>query len=196
VIASAAPAAGAGPGAAVAGRAERPALHVALGTGVSFDEAARGTTAAGKPFATYSLTLGAGSGGVGVSTRLFSNAPAGGTGTSDVQRLAVEGLLVLRPAAFLLEPATTFVRLALRSLALEVGPAFEELVFSARLRKTRVALATGAHVELPLFVPDVRRALALRVGVRRLFGPARDFEEVRVVKDSALDLFAALALRF
>jgi hypothetical protein len=192
------PAAGA-PGAdalPAAGGLARPRFEVAIAAGLSWDPSARDPSLPGSPRerqTAYLFVAGLGGGPLGLELRSFANAPQLG----QPQRLGGDLLAVVRPFAFTLgdeaaSPAWT--RRVLRTIALTVGPALEQVAFDMQER-WRLGVATGLHVDLPLGPAGRPSELRLRVGGRKMWGKRLAFTP-RPVDDTDGELYAGLVVAF
>ena len=178
----------------------RPRLSLAAGMGITFD--ATGSTGGTHTIPAFFAVGGFGDGLMGFDLGSFASSASGRfpAGTNPVDRLALDAFGVVRPAARLAPGNRRYGWRLLRTAAAEVGLGLER---EGRVTGSgsRLALNTGARVELPLTRAGEASELRLRLAVRRdvgLFTPklyGATASDVTLVGDSS-ELYAALAVIF
>lgn len=166
----------------------RRTLHVSVGMGASRDRAP--TEAAAKPLTAFFSSVGVGQGLLGIE---LLGAGSAGRGT-DVSRMAFELDLVLRPLTLLGLPSERFAGRLARGLGLTAGPGVE-LMERSRANATRLGVALGGHLDVPLTPVDLSRELRLRLSGRRLLAGSVQLGE-HIVGSSSFEAWAALVLAF
>jgi hypothetical protein len=174
----------------------RPAMSLAVGMGSTFDSAGF-QPARVVAIPAFFAVAGIGGGFAGFELGLFASTASGRSRAPDspVDRLAVDGVLVLRPWARRLgaEDRRYGVRV-LRALGAELGLGLER---DARVSQvgSRFGLHTGLRAELPLSAAGQRSEVRLRLAVRRMLGLyTPQIGEDRV--GNTVELYAALAVTF
>jgi len=180
----------------------RPRLSLAVGMGASLD--ASGFTNGAHAIPAFFGVGGFGDGLLGVDLGAFSSAASGRFHSGDdapVDRLALDGFAVVRPAARVRPDDPRYQLRVLRTLAAEVGVGFERDGHTLAAG-TRFQIHTGARVELPLTAADRPSELRLRLAVRHAVGlytpevsGGQGANTVTRVGDST-ELYAALAVVF
>ncbi len=183
----------------------RPRLSLAAGMGATFD-------AAGFPGGTHAIPAffavgGFGDGLGGFDLGAFASSASGrfqvdASGVSDnpVDRLALDAFGVVRPAARLARGDDRYRMRVLRTAAAELGLGVER-EGRATGSGSRLALHTGARVELPLTRAGEASELRLRLAVRRAIGlytpEVAGATPVDVTKvGDTTEVYAALAVVF
>jgi hypothetical protein len=190
----------------------RPRIEVAVGMGASVDDtglASSGLTAIPSFFAMG----GFGGGMFGLDASVFASSAIGRYRTPNVpvDRLGVDGMLVIRPAADFRAGVQRYGYRVIRALALQAGLGYERVnrVAQGYEEGDRWGIRLGAHLDLPLVPATSAGALSavaagaaggelrLRLAVRRLIGVGTStLPDGTVVPDSRAELFAALAVVF
>jgi hypothetical protein len=187
----------------------RPKLEIALGMGASFDGSGLGAAGVSAIPAFFAMG-GFGDGWVGFDFGVFANSAIGRfrAPATPIDRLGLDGMLVLRPAARLRVDDARYRMRVLRSAALDVGMGFERASRIVRGPETadRIGFRVGAHVDIPLTAAarpgpvasgTSAGELRLRLGVRRLIGAqASAFPGGDGAADTRGEVFAALAAVF
>jgi hypothetical protein len=179
----------------------RPRLSAAVGMGLTWDAVGFDDGDA-REIPAFFTVLGIGDGLFGLDLGAFASEAAGRHGTQrPVDRLALDGFGVVRPAArFRLENRGYAMRVA-RTAAAELGLGFERDGRGA-ISGTRFVVHTGARVDLPLSPLREATELRLRLAVRRAFGLytpklyGSSAADVTGVGDSAAELYAAIVVVF
>jgi hypothetical protein len=174
----------------------RPRLNAALGMGASFEPSGF-SPARTEAVPAFFATGGVGDDWpVGVELAAFATSASGRFRTPDapVDRLALAGLLVLRPYAFDLGVSDELAGArALRTLGFELGAGLERDGTTVRAG-SRWGLHTGVRFEIPLAGSDTKE-LRLRLAGRRMWGlytPRVGDVDV----GNGLELYAALVTSF
>jgi hypothetical protein len=178
----------------------RPRLSLAVGMGATLDPT--GFPDGGHFIPAFFGVGGFGDGLFGFDLGAFASSASGRFPTSDspVDRLALDGFGVLRPAARV-RPGDQRYRLrVLRTVAAELGLGFErdgQVVVSG----TRWVIHTGARIEFPLTSGQASE-LRLRLAVRQAFGlytpelSTKSGPTGTVSVGDSTELYAALAVVF
>jgi hypothetical protein len=179
----------------------RPRLSAAVGMGATFDPVGFGNGAA-HAIPAFFGTGGIGDGFFGVDLLAFASSGAGRFANDDpIDRLALHGFAVVRPAAQVRPYDDRYQLRVLRTLAAELGLGFER-DGRTMTAGTRFVVHTGARVELPLTPAGSKSELRARLAVNRAFGlytprlygaTASDLTEV---VDTAAEVYTALVLVF
>lgn len=178
----------------------RPRFSVAVGMGSIFDSA-------GFPDGRHAIPAffalgGAGDGWFGVDFLVFASSASGrffGDAENPVDRLAMDGFSVWRPAGRFRPGDRGYGMRVLRTIGAEVGVGVER---DGRRDSSgsRFTIHTGARIELPLTPVAESSELRLRLAVRRDFGlftpNLGTAGALTPVGETPLDVYAALALVF
>jgi hypothetical protein len=167
---------------------QRPKFQVALGLGTSLDR--RAPDRPNHPVSAFFFAAGLGDGGVGVELRTFAN----GATFTQVTRLALEVVLVLRPLEPKLQARPGYLGRVLRAIALDLGPSVERVSMGPASAR-RYGLMLGAHLDFPVGPAGASKEMRLRLGARRLHAGTVTLGDIRV-EDSALELYGQLAFVF
>jgi hypothetical protein len=169
--------------------------------GISFDPVGFASGAA-RAIPAFFGTGGIGDGFFGFDLFAFASSGAGRFSNDDpIDRLALHGFAVVRPAANVRPYDERFHLRVLRTLAAELGPGFER-DSRTMASGTRFIVHTGARVEVPLTPAGAKSELRVRLAVHRAFGlytprlygaTANDLTEV---VDTAAEVYSALVLVF
>jgi hypothetical protein len=176
----------------------RPRMSLAIGMGATFDDV--GFSDGRHAIPSFFAVGGVGDGLFGLDFGAFSSAASGRLRQANpVDRVGLDAFAVIRPAARF--PPANYALRVLRTLGAELGLGIERAGRSM-IAGNRVAVHTGARVEFPLTPMVEPSQLRLRLAVRRDFGlntttlVGRAPNDVTVVDDTALELYAALAVVF
>lgn len=179
----------------------RPKLEVAVGMGASIDSA--GLNAAGTSAIPSFFAMGGfGQGTIGADFGVFANSATGRYRSPNVpvDRLAVDGMLVIRPAAEAQPDDDRYRLRVLRTVAFDLGLGYER---DSRINGnhpeevSRLGYRIGGHVDVPLTAVGASSELRVRLGARRFIGlSSRQFPGGDPAPDSRVELFAALAAVF
>jgi hypothetical protein len=182
----------------------RPRIEVAAGMGASFDDAGLVSGLAAVP--AFFVMGGFGDGMIGFDLGLFTNSATGRFRTPNVpvDRLALDGMFVLRPGA-----DRSFARAAdwagaygariVRAAAVDLGVGYERAsrVTSGPQSVDRFGFRIGAHLDVPLTPANATSELRLRLAVRRFVGMSHvTFPNGDPAPDTRAEVFAALAAVF
>jgi hypothetical protein len=180
--------------------AARPRMSLAVGMGSSFDAVGFGSGTHAIP--AFFATGGFGDGLVGFDFEAFASSAVGRFRNDDpVDRLALDGFGVVRPAAPLRPDDHRYPMRVLRTAGLELGFGLER---DGRTTESgsRFTVHLGARVELPLTLLGAPSQLRLRLAAARNLGlytprlSSKKPGEVTQVEDTAGELFAALVAVF
>jgi hypothetical protein len=181
-------------------RPPRPRLSLSIGMGASFDGV--GFPDGRRAVPSFFAIGGVGDGLFGVDFLAFSSAASGrDRAANPVDRVALDGFAVVRPAAGLRPEDQGYALRVLRTFGVELGVGLERDGRSM-IAGSRFTVHTGARVELPLTPIGEPSEVRLRLGVRRAFGlytptlQGRTPGDRTEVGDTALELYAALAVVF
>lgn len=180
--------------------ASRPPIEVAIGMGASIDDA--GLRAAGlSAVPSFYATGGFGRGTFGFDLGVFVNSATGRYRTPNVpvDRLGVDGILVVRPFSDLYRSDGSYEVRVLRALALDLGLGYERDSRIARGSEdiSRLGARVGIHADFPLTPALARSQLLLRLTARRFVGvTSPTFPEGDTAPDTRVELFASLAVVF
>jgi hypothetical protein len=179
----------------------RPRFSAAIGMGASFDSV--GIADGHDAVPTFVGVLGMGDGLLGLNLGAYATSATRAQRQKDspVDRLAVDLFGVLRPAARYQRDDHSFGMRVLHSLAAELGPGLERAGRS-NISGTRFLIHVGATVDLPISTEYDATEVRVRVGVRKnigLYTPklyGATASDVTDIRDTALDVYAALAVVF
>jgi hypothetical protein len=180
--------------------ASRPPIEVAVGMGASIDDA--GLRAAGlSAVPSFYATGGFGQGTFGFDLGVFVNSATGRYRTPNVpiDRLGVDGMLVVRPFADLYRARSSYDTRVLRALALDLGLGYERDSRIARGSEdiSRIGARVGIHADFPLTPARARSELRLRLTARRFVGvTSPTFPEGDPASDTRVEQFASLVVVF
>jgi hypothetical protein len=166
----------------------RPKFQVALGLGASFRNDPN--LHPDRPMSAFFFAAGLGDGAVGLDLRAFAN----GATFTQVTRLAVELVAVLRPMEPTMRGRSGYLVRVLRAASLDIGPSVERVSLGPASAR-RYGLMFGAHLDFPVAPEGVSKELRLRLGVRRLRAGETTLGDIPV-NDSALELYGQLAFVF
>ena len=179
----------------------RPRIEVAVGVGASLDDGGL-KEAQGAAVPSFFVMGGFGSGVVGFDLALFANSANGRyhePSIIPVDRLSMEGVVVVRPLAELWLSDWRYGMRIARTIALDLGLGVERASRLARAPEAvyRVGSLIGLHVDVPLTPRTASRELRLRLALRRFYGASRvTFPDGEPVTDTRGEVFAALAAVF
>jgi hypothetical protein len=178
----------------------RPKIELAVGMGASLDDAGLGTSGV-QPIPAFFVMGGFGDGPIGFDLGLFANSATGRFRSPDVplDRLALDGMLVIRPAAHLVADGARYDLRIERTAAIDVGLGFERTSRIVRSPEAvdRFGVRVGAHVDVPLTSARETSELRLRLAVRRFVGAStKSFPGGDPAPDTRGEVFAALAAVF
>jgi hypothetical protein len=179
----------------------RPRFSAAIGMGASFDSV--GIADGHDAVPTFVGVLGMGDGLLGLNLGAYATSATRAQRQKDspVDRLAVDLFGVLRPAARYQRDDHSFGMRVLHSLAAELGPGLERAGRS-NISGTRFLVHVGATVDLPISTEYEATEVRVRLGVRKnigLYTPklyGATASDVTDIRDTALDVYAALAVVF
>jgi hypothetical protein len=193
--------AAAAPARAQADRRPRPRMEVAVGVGASLDDGGF-DQAKGAAVPSFFVMGGFGSGTLGVDLGVFASSAAGRyhePSVMPVDRLGLEGILVVRPLADHWPTDWRYGMRVLRLTAIDVGLGVERASRFVRVPETvyRIGSLIGLHFDLPLTPLAASRELRLRLAVRRFYGASQvTFPDGEPVINTRGEIFAALAAVF
>jgi len=168
---------------------ERPRFQLAVGLGASVDRNAPNPTP-DRPISAFFFTAGLGDGSLGLDLGVFAN----GARNTQVTRLAIEAVAVLRPLEHGMRDVPGYGARVLRAASVDVGPAVERVSLGP-LAGRRFGFVLGAHMDLPIGVEGSPKEVRVRLGLRRLHAGHATLGDIEV-QDSALEIYAQLAFVF
>jgi hypothetical protein len=179
----------------------RPRMELAVGVGASLDDGGF-DQAQGAAVPSFFVMGGFGGGTVGVDLGVFASSAAGRyhePSVLPVDRLGVQGILVVRPLAELWPADWRYGMRVVRLMAVDVGLGVERASRFVRASETvnRIGSLIGLHFDLPLTPLGSSRELRLRLALRRFYGASRvTFPDGEPVINTRGEIFAALAAVF
>jgi hypothetical protein len=178
-------------------KGNRPRLELAIGMGATVDDFGF-VPARSQPVPSFVAMAGVGAGPIGFDVAVSATTAGGRFRAPDapIDRIGVDLLLVLRPAAQLWAGSGGFAHRIARSVAAEIGPGLEHAARGITGSAERFGLRTGVHFDFPLSAMGDPGELRLRLGARRFWGITQAEIGSDTVTDSQFQAYGALGVVF